>query len=230
MIIVGSIWQQQLSIKRHLAELFPIHYVRIGGIFQYLDKDAIQYNVEPLVLEGFFSANVQEIRDAVLSLPWVDKTTVKHSWPDTIDIKVYEQVPYIRWGEQGLLNKRGESFIPNSVEAFKSLAMITAPEGYEKRALETLISLELLLIDYSLEIKHFTISERLSWQIELSNGVQILLGRKAQLKNFQRFLTTFAVLGEQRIEAISQVDLRYPNGFAIRWREGYPIIKKNKLK
>jgi len=77
-----------LSIK---SAFLPIKYVRTEGVFQYLGKNEIKDVLQPLVMTGFFDADMQAIQSAVSTLPWVDTVTVKRIWPDTIDIKVREK-------------------------------------------------------------------------------------------------------------------------------------------
>ena len=71
----------------------PIKYVRTEGVFQYLSKNEIKTVLQPLVMTGFFDADMQAIHTAVSTLPWVDTVTVKRIWPDAIDIKVARENP-----------------------------------------------------------------------------------------------------------------------------------------
>lgn len=210
--------------KQALAELFPIRYVRIEGVFQYTSKDKIKELLLPLVSTGFFAVDMQVMHQAVMQLPWMKRATVNRVWPDAIDIKVYEQIPAVRWGENSLLNPNGELFTPDSVEEFKHLPVIVGPKGYEARLLEIMKGLEVALADRDMHLAEFKVNERRSWEIVLTNGVIIKLGRNGQLKNFQRFLKTLDLLGREKVEAIAQVDLRYPNGYAITWKVDAPVI------
>ena len=89
----------QVLIKERIKSLpiksasLPIKYVRIEGVFQYLSKNEVQAVLQPLVLTGFFDADMQAIHTAVSAMPWVETVTVKRIWPDAIDIKVHEKKP-----------------------------------------------------------------------------------------------------------------------------------------
>jgi cell division protein FtsQ len=210
--------------KQALADLLPIKYVRVEGLFQYISKDTIQKALEPYVKTDFFSVDMQVIHQVVMQLPWMKKATVKRVWPDAIDIKVYEQIPAVRWGEKGLLNPAGELFTPESVAQFQDLPLIVGPKGFEARLLEIMKGLETALAERSLHLAEFKVNERRAWEIVLKNGMVIKLGRNGQLKNFQRFLKTLDLLGQEKVDAIAKVDLRYPNGFAITWKLETPMI------
>lgn len=201
-------------------ESMPIRYVRTAGVFQYLSKDEIKTALLPLVGTSFFSADMQAIQQAVAALPWVASVTVKRVWPDAIDIKVHEKKPYMRWGQQSLLNERGELFTPKQVHQFKYLPLLTGPDRQEKKVLEIVKGIRTELADQSLALAEFNVNDRWAWKIKLTSGMEIELGRNEQLKKLQRFLKTLAVLGQERINSIATVDLRYPNGYAISWKPG----------
>lgn len=210
--------------KINMADLLPVRYVRIEGVFQYISKAAIKETLLPFVMTDFFSVDMQVIHQAAMSVPWMKKVMVKRVWPDTIDIKVYEQIPAVRWGNDSLLNPEGEKFTPESVTDFNYLPLIVGPEGYEARLLEIMRGLEVALAARSMHIAEFKVNERRAWEIVLQNGIIIKLGRNGQLKHFARFLKTLDLLGQRKIEAIAQVDLRYPNGYAITWKFDAPAI------
>lgn len=219
--VLSNIWSEH---KQALADLLPIKYVRIEGVFQNLSKDTIEKALQPHVKTDFFSVDMQVIHVAVMQLPWLKKAIVKRVWPDTIDIKVYEQIPAVRWGEKSLLNPIGELFTPESVAKFQHLPLIIGPKGYEARLLAIMKGLETALADRSLHLAEFKVNERRAWEIVLKNGLIIKLGRNGQLKNFQRFLKTLDLLGREKVDVMASVDLRYPNGFAITWKPETPAI------
>jgi cell division protein FtsQ len=220
MLATGLVWIYGSDIKNYGSKAIPIKYIRTEGVFQYLGKDEIKTTLQPLVLTGFFSADMRAIQLAVLQLPWVDTVTVKRIWPDAINIKVREKKPYVRWGEQSLLNERGEIFTPKNAGQFQALPLLTGPALQQKKVLEIMKGVKTALADQSLELAEFSINDRWAWRIRLATGMEILLGRNAQLKKLQRFLKTLPVLGQEQVETIAIVDLRYPNGYAVSWKPG----------
>lgn len=222
MLAIFSIsqWERLDSLVK---DFMPVRYVRVEGSFQYLNKQEIKQVLMPLVTTDLISADIKAMQTAAETLPWVFQADIKRVWPDAIDVKVYEQKPIARWGETGLLNARGEVFIPGSLDEFKGLPLIAGPQGQERRLLEIMKGLQTALADLSLELKVFRVSERLSWKLELANGMQLQLGRREPLNNLQRFLKTLPLLGAEKIDAMMAVDMRYPNGFAVTWKPGRVI-------
>lgn len=200
----------------------PIKYVRVEGVFQYLTKEEVKTTLLPLVSTGFFEVDMQSVQLAVSTLPWVGKATVKRIWPDAIDIKVTEKIPYSRWGKDSLITEQGIIFTPKSIDQFKHLTILGGPERQQIKILETMKGLKTTLADQSLELAEFNINDRGAWTIRLATGQEILLGRSEQLKKLQRFLKTLTVLRQEQIDAMAIVDLRYPNGYAVSWKPETP--------
>jgi cell division protein FtsQ len=172
----------------------------------------------PHLVSGYYRADMQAIHQAIKVLPLVDKVDVKRVWPDAVYIKITEQKPVVRWGSNGLLNKQGDLLVPDNIDDFKNLPLITGPEGQERKLLEIMKGVYIALQDKSLQLAEFHVNERRSWRIKLANGLEMQLGRKAPLENMQRFLKTMDLLGEDQLAMIASVDTRYPNGYAITWK------------
>jgi cell division protein FtsQ len=221
-VLVGIVGYEAVT-KGHIRSL-PIKYVRTEGVFQYLSKNEIKTVLQPLVMTGFFDADMQAIHSSVSTLPWVDTVTVKRIWPDAIDIKVREKKPYARWGKNSLITERGIIFTPKNIEQFHNLTVVTGPELQQIKVLEIMKGIKTALADQSMELVEFSVNERGAWKIKLATDMEILLGRNEQLKKLQRFLKTLTVLKKEQVEQMAIVDLRYPNGYAVSWKPGTPEI------
>ena len=221
--------------KMHIRSLpiksasLPIKYVRTEGVFQYLSKNEIKTVLQPLVMTGFFDADMQAIHAAVSTLPWVDTVTVKRIWPDAIDIKIREKNPYARWGKNSLITEQGVIFTPKNIEQFQNLTLVTGPELQQVKVLEIMKGIKTALADQSMELAEFNVNDRWAWKIKLATGLEILLGRNEQLKKLQRFLKTLAVLKQEQVDVMAVVDLRYPNGYAVSWKPGTAEIDWNAI-
>jgi len=220
LLFIGLVWIVEYEVKARLPVVAKpsVKYVRVEGVFQYLVKDEIKAILQPLVTTSFFDADMQVIHDAVSTLPWVDSVAVKRIWPDTIDIKVREKKPYVRWGERSLMTEQGVIFTPKNIDQFQNLTILTGPERQQVKVLEMMKGIKTTLADQSMELAEFNVNDRWAWKIRLATGMEILLGRNEQLKKLQRFLKSLPVLGPEQVEQIAIVDLRYPNGFAISWK------------
>lgn len=229
--IVGYevIMMGHIRLLHFKSAFLPIKYVRTEGVFQYLSKYEIKTVLQPLVITGFFDADMQAVHSAVSTLPWVDTVTVKRIWPDAIDIKVREKKPYARWGENSLITEQGVIFTPKHSEQFQNLTLVTGPEEQQVKVLEIMKGIKTALADQSMELAEFSVNDRWAWKIKLATGLEILLGRNEQLKKLQRFLKTLEVLKQEQVDAMAVVDLRYPNGYTVSWKPGIAQIDWNAI-
>jgi cell division protein FtsQ len=219
LLLVVGIWDGWRELKAQGSDLLPIRYVRIEGVFQYITKEEIKQALRAHVMTGFLNADVQSIRQSLAVLPWISQVKVKRVWPDAIEIKVYEQYPIARWSNIGLLNEQGDLFTPTNLARFNKLPLLYGPLDQEKKLMEVMKQLQAGLANYSIGLAEFHINERRAWTIVLTNELVLKLGRKEPLQKFQQFLPTLPILGKNRIAAMSVVDLRYPNGFAVTQKQ-----------
>ncbi len=212
------------SLVYAVKQIVPIKHVKVGGEFQHLSKNEIEAALEPLVDVGFFDADVQMIHDTLTQMIWVENATVNRVWSDTLSIKIKEKHPVVRWGNEALLNNRGEIIKPTDIMPFENYPILYGVEGQEIKSLEIMKGVNTALSDQEMSIAEFSINNRWAWKIKLTTGLEILLGRNDQLKKLQRFMKTLDVLGREQINAMAVVDLRYPNGYAVSWKPDTKII------
>lgn len=212
------------TLQKAMAKYVPIRYVQVEGAFQYIDKDDIKNQLSPLIQRGYFSVDLQEIQQSVMGLPWAEKVKVQRIWPDRLKLRIYEQKPIVRWQMDSLLNIKGDIFKPRNIDRFQALPVLFAPVEQRQQMLQVMDGLRLGLMDQSLYLTEFRVSERQSWSLEMENGMIIQLGRFQPLQKFTRLIQALMVTGAERVEKIAYIDTRYPNGYAVRWRENEQII------
>jgi cell division protein FtsQ len=218
----GTLLWNRLHDTNRLTK--PIRYVKVEGAFQYISKDRLKQVLAPQMGRGYYHADMEAVHKAIKAIPLVDKVDVKRVWPDAVYIKITEHKPIVRWGNNAVLNKEGEILLPDNIEEFKNLPLITGPEGQEKKLLEVMKGIYIALKDKSMQLAEFHVNERRAWRIKLASGLDMQLGRKAPLENMQRFLKTMELLGSEQVAMMASVDTRYPNGYAVTWKpDAMPI-------
>ncbi len=225
--IVG--WQAYLEVKAQGADWLPVKYVRIEGAFQFIAKDKIKQVLGEHVRDGFYNADTQQIQVSVKALPWVESVWVERVWPDAINIKINEQVPVVRWGESALLNKKGRKFKPDKINDFSFLPLLVGPEGYEVKMLKIIAEMSDKLAKQDMTLAEFYIDERRSWTIKLQNKMLLNAGKNQPLKKILGFLNTIDLITKKQIAKIAVVDLRYSNGYALKWKQGEAEIDWKKI-
>jgi len=203
----------------------PVERVRIEGTFQRVRTGDVESVVRHVLRGGFVTANLGELRTRIEELPWVDRARLARRWPSGLVVEVTEQVPAARWGEDGLLNARGEVFIVGVKHPPAELPVLSGPAGTESQVAQRFFSVKARLGESGLRVSAMRLDARGAWTLELADGLEVRFGRRQVDERIQRFLDVAAGVVQPRTGEIRYVDMRYSNGFSIGWRghEAAPV-------
>lgn len=200
-----------------LSQYFPIKSVRIYGI-QRLDQKEVEELLVPLVNRGFFSVNVDHIRDRLRQLPWVANIFVRRNWPDQIEITIIEKNAIAQWNTGALLSQTGELFVPKANTYPTDLPRFVGPEGQQIVMLQYFNEINRVLMPIGVKISYLELSPYYIWKLKLQNGITLHVGHKDILTRLDHFVKVYPKIVGNRATAVDYVDLRYANGMAVRWR------------
>ena len=199
----------------------PIQRILISGRFQRVSPGDVERAVKDKVMStGLVSVNLDAVRSAVAALPWVDTASVQRAWPRALSVTVVEQVAAARWGENGLLNTRGELFASAATHIPPELARLSGPPGTQALVAARYLAAQGRLVEAGMHLTALRLDERGAWELDLADGITVRLGSRQVDERFERFMVTAVKLIAQRADDIAYVDMRYSNGFAIGWRSG----------
>lgn len=198
----------------------PVKTVRIENKVKHLSEGTIRQAVLPYVKGGFLRVDVDAIRKQIEALAWVDKASVRRSWPDALLVRIDEEHAVARWSQGGLLNKRGDIFDVKDAGPWKGLPLFRGPKKSQHLLMTEYQAMQGLLTPLNLKISHLTLDQRRAWSLSLDNGIQLRLGRNNSEERLIRFVRVYTKVLQPRLDEIESVDLRYTNGFAVRWRDG----------
>jgi cell division protein FtsQ len=199
----------------------PIQRVLISGSFLRVSPGDIERAVKDKVrTQGLVSLDLEAVKHAVASLPWVDTASVQRSWPRALQVTVVEQIAAARWGENGLLNTRGELFASAATHIPPELARLSGPVGTQGVVALRFLAIQGRLVEAGLHLTALRLDERGAWELDLADGITVRLGSRQVDERFERFMIAAIKLIAQRADDIAYVDMRYSNGFAIGWRSG----------
>lgn len=193
-----------------------IRYVRVTGNFTNLSPESLENRAADVVRGGFFNVNVDTIKDVLLDDPWVRSVSVRRIWPDRLTVDIREQTAVVRWGDEGLLNPEGEIFYPDHSTFPADIPVVHGPENSYRLVMKTFRLVEELLPE-ELAIGKLELSDRRAWQLTLRSGASIRLGKTEIRERLERLIALFPVEEVSRPGHIRYIDMRYTNGFAVRW-------------
>lgn len=192
----------------------PIREVSVNGDFRVMSQQQIEALIRPHLGIGYFLVDLQAIREELEALPLVHEVTVRRGWPDRLMVFITEQVPVLQFGDHAYLNPYADAFEP-AASLGVVLPRVDGPAGSEKKLMKTFHRFSEMLEQTGLGIRRLVLDGKHAWRVELDNGTEVLLGRRAVN---DRFATLVALLAHQLSEERDQlvrVDMRYSNGVSV---------------
>lgn len=201
-----------LFLVVHLP-VFPLREVTVNGELKHVTREQVQFIVTRALKGNFFTLDLNKTRRTFEKLPWVRNVNVRRRWPDRLEVTMEEHQVLARWGNTALVNTRGELF---QAASDQQLPVFTGPEdGVQEVATEYLVFKQQLAA-IGRQPQQVKLSERRAWQVRLDDGLVVELGRERVEQRMDKFVKVFDRSLGRLNRAISYVDLRYPNGFAVR--------------
>jgi cell division protein FtsQ len=211
-VLAFTITALQLAMR---SPLWPVREVAIQGELQHTMRSEIEAALHQRVSGNFFSVDVDGVRAALERLPWVRRAAVRRVWPDRLEATLEEHVALARWGENALVNTHGERFVGASKQA---LPRFSGPRGSESELARRYARFDPIVAPLGARVEEVILTPRFAWQLRLDNGVRVALGRDADAAEIR--LARFVQSAANGAARYDYVDLRYPNGFALRMPEG----------
>lgn len=202
-----------------MPDELPVKRVKVESQLKRLQAEELRAVIEPQVGAGLLQLDVDGLRATLEELPWVHRASVRRAWPDALLVRVEEQQPLARWVEGGLVNLDGERFAAPAAAWQSELPLFTGPEGSSLQLSEHYREMTRMLSPLGLGIRELVLDERRSMSLRLNNGWRLLLGRDRAYPRLLRFVRVYPRNLAERQAEIAQIDLRYTNGFAVRWRD-----------
>lgn len=199
-------------------KVWPINEVHVSGAFVQVKDGDIAEILAGLRGQNLFACDLDSVKETIKRHPWVDSVAVRRQWPAAVAIEIKEQRAFARWGDTGLVNVRGERFSPAAATFPQGLPAFNGPNGSEREMLTRYRDLSAALAPLNLRISALSLDGRAAWQAQLDNGLNVVIGRRLDERRISRFVRTYPRVVAPSLERIERVDLRYPNGFAVRWR------------
>ena len=208
-----------LVVQARDPRVLPVRVVGVDGEIAHLDRQHLEAAVVEAVDGSFFSVDLERIREQLEQLPWIESASVRRVWPDTLKVRVVEQVPLAYWGSDGLVSQRGAVFRPETLPRLQGLAVLEGADESAPRIVREYLRMRTLLETADLRLTHVRVDAREAWSLQTESGVELNLGRREVMPRLTRFVQLYPYLQEQMKRIPESVDLRYTNGFTVRWHE-----------
>ena len=180
-----------------------------------LKKEKLEKVLAGYIGRSFWQLDIEQIHADLVHLDWVYQAEVSRKWPSSLTVKVVEQIPAVRWGEDALLNQNGDIFYPHNIHEFKHYVQLKA-ENYEaKDMLKKLSIFQTKFSKLDWVIKRMTKQVDKGWLVEFVSNQQVIIGR-AWPSQIDRFIFAFPKVKKEIRKNAQTYDLRYSNGFVVK--------------
>lgn len=223
---------------------FSIENVHLRGEFKHVDSDLLQEVILPAANGNFFAIDLNRVEDLAESVAWVDKAMVRRRWPRTLEISVEEHRLQARWGETAWIDIHGHVVELPAVEETRYLPRLNGPNGSHQQVLLRYQRWSALLAASGLRIRELALTHLGTWkmmvtpfsrptagtnqliarddsfgQSAMPRPFSVIVGKQDLQTRIARFARAFNAVLAPRSADIAHVDLRYPNGFAVKWTD-----------
>jgi cell division protein FtsQ len=206
----------------------PIAKISIQGEFRYIEQEQFIELVNGQISGGFITIDLGALQDVLHKHPWVAEVSIQRQWPANLHINVIEEVPIARWGDDSFLNRTGEQLIIKDNSHLSNLPLMTAKFGSSSEVMKQYQRLADLIIPTGLKLAKLELDSLGAWQVETSNGIKLILGRNHVGEKIRRLVMVWRSDLHQQSTKIKTIDLRYPNGLAVAWRNSTAVATANK--
>lgn len=196
---------------------FPLTTVEITGDLDHIDRAALERRLLPAAAGGFFSVDVAAVAGAASREPWVKRALVRRVWPDKLVVEIVGHRAIARWGEGGLLSDSGEVFAVAGLPP-DALPLLSGPAGSQPRRIFADYQRFSRLLEGLPPVREVHQEARGAWHIGLANGLIITAGRRDVAGRLKRFAAVYSSRLAGVVPPLDSVDLRYSDGFAVRFK------------
>lgn len=201
-----------LFVVVHLP-IFPLREIRVEGELKHVTREQVKLISSHYLQGNFFTVNLVKTREAFQKLPWARNVSVRRRWPNRLEVVIEEHEELARWGNIALVNTHGELF---HAASDADLPVFYGPGDGVKEIAEHYGVFNEQLQPISLKVREIALTPRRSWQVTTNKGLVIALGREEMETRLSRFVAVYAKTFSSLKGNLTYVDLRYPNGFAVR--------------
>jgi len=232
-VVVGVVVLAYLALMIkdiEVSTVLPVAKVEVRGELAFMNKAEIRSIVEDNISGGFFTVDLNHVREIVSQQAWVENVSLRRLWPDALEVFVEERKPIAFWNDDGYISENGHVFKPETIDKKLNLPELDGPDGQHNNVWKFMNVLykEMSLLNYT--VTSLALDERRAWQLkieknvgvsdeEISSGINVRLGRfdtEKRLRRFVRVLPELASKKEFADNKINVIDMRYPNGFAVQ--------------
>ena len=182
---VMAVFYLGLLIQRtEFPTVLPVTDVQVKGELNFISKEEISVLVKKNLSGGYFTVDLNNIRQLLLHKHWIKNVSLRRKWPASLNVFIEEQVPVAYWNNDSYLSENGDVFKPEYIDLNLNLPNLNGPAGQHDNVWKfmNILYKETAMLNY--EIVRLNLDKRRAWQLELVENdglaganIKIKLGR-----------------------------------------------------
>jgi cell division protein FtsQ len=215
----------------HMPGLLPLSEVRLSAAPRRVDPSDILSVVRSDVQGNFFTVDIERFRKSLERLPWVRSVSVRREFPKGLEVTLEEHLPLATWNKDALVNQHGEVFVADGAKPAATavnghrpssndgtavdLPEFIGQDGTSVEVTDGYLQFSRQLAALGLRVTKLALSPRHAWELHLSNGMVLELGREDVQQRLAVFVQVYPYSLAALQTRVKHVDLRYRNGFSV---------------
>lgn len=196
---------------------YPINTVKISASYQHVSHKQLEQILANYLNTSFFSLPVSRLHAELSALSWIKEVQIERIWPDTLKISLIEKQPVAIWNESFLCDD-GDVFSEKGELTDTMLPQLKGPVDHQKQVLQVYKKMSKILSICGLYAAVLEWRKNEAWELTLSNGVKLRLGKRDLETRVNRFCKAYPAVFAEKTDQLANVDLRYPRGMAVQWK------------
>lgn len=222
------------SVTSNLLPIRSVTFVGAAGELKRVDADELKRIAGAIQNMGgsMLRTDLNQVKAAVRQVEWVRDAEVRRRFPSTLEVHIEEHTPFARWlvasdaDQSFLVNAFGEVFEADLDDALPVLPVFSGPKDSAREVMTNYQTFSAQFTGIEQRLAEVRLSPRRAWQVKLENGSTLELGRNDAGERLARYVRAYAGVAALR-DANMRVDLRYPNGLAVRVALAKPAANGN---
>lgn len=199
----------------------PVTQIQIVGKLTHLSPAEVAAAADIPSGTRLFDVRMDTLKARVDALPWVAAAVITRQWPGRIRIQIAERHAFARWDGSELIDAHGDVFDPARntlpVSQWQALPQLAGPAGQGQHVMEIWKKLSAALANGPFALAGLREDQRGGWVGHCHSGVVLRFGRGDPEAKLRLLRDTAMPALSGKLNRIAAIDLRYTNGFAVRW-------------
>ncbi|MBR1374817.1 MAG: FtsQ-type POTRA domain-containing protein [Cardiobacteriaceae bacterium] len=208
--------------QKEQKPILPIGEVIMRRSLVYADSEEILKTInERYRREDMLRINPRKVAEDLEKIDWIKSVIVRKKWFNKLEVEIEERNPVLRWGEKGeYIDDEAKRFVLPESPSLKTMFMVSGPQGSERRVLDMYKIISSWFVRQEIELASLRLDVHNIWHIETKEGVDVTIGREHFNNRMKKFTVVYNTIIKPYHRYIEAVDLRYNEGFSVRWKNG----------